>query len=43
MRVELTDDDDLAPPEPYDREKELANLRQALEDVKAGGRPPESS
>jgi hypothetical protein len=41
VRVELVDDDDLAPPpEPYDREKELAILREALEDVKAGrGRP----
>jgi hypothetical protein len=37
VRVELTDPDDLAPPpEPYDREKELAILREALEDVKAG-------
>lgn len=35
--VELADDDDLfPPPEPYDREKELAILRQSLEDVKAG-------
>ncbi len=41
VRVEVVDDDDLAPPpEPYDREKELAILREALEDVKAGrGRP----
>ena len=37
VRVELADDDDLfPPPEPYDREKELAILRQSLEDVKAG-------
>ncbi len=37
VRVELVDDDDLAPPlEPYDRAKELAILREALEDVKAG-------
>jgi len=37
--VELAevDDDDLAPPpEPYDREQELAILREAIEDVKAG-------
>ncbi|HWG44219.1 MAG TPA: hypothetical protein VN688_15680 [Gemmataceae bacterium] len=35
--VELADADDLAPPlEPYDREKELAILREALEDVRAG-------
>ena len=39
--VEVADPDDLAPPvEPYDRETELAILREALEDVKAGrGRP----
>jgi hypothetical protein len=37
VRVELDDPDDLAPPpEPYDRENELAILREALEDVKAG-------
>ncbi len=40
VRVELAgeeDDDDLfPPPEPYDREKELAILRRSLEDVKAG-------
>ncbi len=37
VRVELAEDDDLLPPpEPYDREKELAILRQSLEDVKAG-------
>ena len=35
------DEGDLGPPpEPYDRETELAILREALEDVKAGrGRP----
>ncbi len=37
MRVELAEDDDLfPPPEPYDREKELAILRESLEDVRAG-------
>jgi hypothetical protein len=38
VRVELADEDDdpFPPPEPYDREKELAILREALEDVKAG-------
>jgi hypothetical protein len=37
VRVEVSHPDDLAPPlEPYDREKELAILREALEDVKAG-------
>ncbi len=37
VRVELAEDDDLfPPPEPYDREKELAILRESLEDVKAG-------
>jgi hypothetical protein len=37
VRVELADEDDdlFPPPEPYDREKELAILREALEDVKA--------
>lgn len=41
VRVEVADDDDLVPPpEPYDRERELAILRASLEDVKAGrGRP----
>ena len=35
--VELAEDDELfPPPEPYDREKELAILRASLEDVKAG-------
>ena len=37
VRVEVADPDDLAPPpEPYDREKELAILRESLEDVRAG-------
>lgn len=38
VRVEVEDPDDEIgpPPEPYDREKELAILREALEDVKAG-------
>jgi hypothetical protein len=40
VRVELAgqaDPDDLGPPpEPYDRAKELAILREALADVKAG-------
>jgi hypothetical protein len=37
VRVEVADLDDLAPPpEPYDRENELAILRAALEDVRAG-------
>jgi hypothetical protein len=40
VRVELADDDIddecFPPPEPYDREKELAILRESLEDVKAG-------
>ena len=37
VRVEVADPDDLAPPpEPYDREQELAILREALEDVRAG-------
>jgi hypothetical protein len=37
VRVELAgeDDDLFPPPEPYDRDKELAILREALEDVKA--------
>jgi len=36
VRVELEDPDDLAPPpEPYDREKELAILRESLADVSA--------
>ncbi len=41
VRVELAEDDDLfPPPEPYDREKELAILRESLEDVKAGRTAP---
>ncbi len=37
VRVELLNDDDLAPPpEPYDRDKELAILRESIEDMKAG-------
>ncbi|MDB5307273.1 MAG: hypothetical protein JWO38_1475 [Gemmataceae bacterium] len=39
VRVELAeeDPDDVGPPpEPYDREKELAILRESLEDAKAG-------
>jgi hypothetical protein len=40
VRVELADvedpDDISPPPEPYDRAKELAILREAVEDVKAG-------
>ena len=41
VRVEVVDPDDLAPPpEPYDREKELAILREALEDVRAGRGTP---
>ena len=41
MCVELAEDDDLfPPPEPYDREKELAILRESLEDVKAGRTTP---
>jgi hypothetical protein len=37
VRVEVEDPDDLAPPpEPYDRAQELALLREAIEDVKAG-------
>jgi hypothetical protein len=40
VRIELADDDVAPPPEPYDREKELAILREALEDVKAGRSRP---
>jgi hypothetical protein len=37
VRVEVEDPDDLAPPpEPYDRQTELAILREGIEDVKAG-------
>jgi hypothetical protein len=40
-RVWVELDDDLAPPaESYDREKELAILRESLEDVKAGRTVP---
>jgi len=41
VRIELMEDDDFfPPPEPYDREKELAILRESIEDMKAGrGRP----
>lgn len=43
VRVELTEDDDdeIGPPlEPFDRVKELAILRESIEDMKAGkGRP----
>lgn len=39
--IELADPDDLAPPsERYDREKELAILREAVEDVRAGRTRP---
>ena len=39
MRVDLADPDEIAPPPgPYDRAKELAILREALEDVRAPGR-----
>ena len=39
--VELEEDDDIGPPpEPYDREKELAAIREGLEDVKAGRTMP---
>ena len=41
VRIEVTDPDDFAPPpEPYDREKELAILRESLEDVRAGRGTP---
>lgn len=41
VRVEVADPDDLAPPpEPYDREKELAILREGLNDVRVGRRTP---
>ncbi len=37
VRIEVVDEDDVGPPpEPYDREKELAILRETLEDVRAG-------
>jgi hypothetical protein len=39
--VEVADPDDLAPPaEPYDRDKELAILRESLDDVRAGRGTP---
>ena len=41
VRVEVTDPDDLAPPlEPYDRDKELAILKESLEDARAGRGSP---
>lgn len=41
VRVEIMDADDPAPPpQPYDRVKELAMLREALEDAKAGRTRP---
>ena len=41
VRVELAEVDEIfPPPEPYDREKELAILRESLEDVKAGRTAP---
>ena len=43
VRVELAAEEDdglFTPPEPYDREKELAILRESLEDVKAGRTVP---
>jgi hypothetical protein len=41
VRVDVADPDDSAPPvESYDRAQELAILREALEDVRAGrGKP----
>ena len=36
VRVEVADDDLGPPPEPYDREKELAILRESLDEVRAG-------
>lgn len=37
VRVEVADPDDLTPPsEPYDREKELAILRESIADMRAG-------
>lgn len=39
--VELDAEDDIAPPpEAYDREKELALLREGLEDIRAGRTVP---
>ncbi len=41
VQVELADFDDLAPPAaPYDRAQELAILREALEDARAGRGTP---
>ena len=41
VRIEVADDDDFfPPPAPEDREKELAILREALEDVRAGRGAP---
>ncbi len=41
VRIEVTDPDDLTPPpEPSDREQELAILRESLEDVRAGRGTP---
>ena len=43
VRVELADDEDhdpCPPMEPYDREKELALLRESIEDMKAGRTEP---
>jgi hypothetical protein len=41
VRVELANDDDVGPPpEPYDREKELAILRESIADMKAGRTTP---
>jgi hypothetical protein len=41
VRIELTDPDDLIPPtSPYNREQELAILREALADTRAGRTVP---
>jgi hypothetical protein len=41
VRIEVTDPDDLAPPpESFDRDQELAILRESLEDVRAGRAMP---
>jgi hypothetical protein len=41
VRVEVIDPEDLAPPpEPCDREKELAILRESLQDAEAGRTRP---
>lgn len=40
VRFDLEDDDTDPPPEPYDREAELAILRESIREAKAGlGRP----